>query len=137
MGEAEAQVERQRQHPLPDRRARQDAVDEVRRGVGHAAAAARTAEPAALARVRHQAVVAAAVAVDAQEAVREDAALEELAELPLDERGRRVVPGAGAVEERLEAVGDDLVDDRAVRFAGGVGGRGAASGRVGGRAGPL
>ena len=87
--------------------------------------------------VVRQAVLAAAVAVHPQEAVREDAALEEPPELPLDERGRRAAPRAGAVEERLETIGDDLVDDRPVRSASGVGGRGAASGSIGGRTGRL
>src|SRR6059036_2601400 len=75
----------EREHPLADRHGRENAVGEERRGVGHAAPATRGAEAAAFARERHEAIVAAVVATQAQEAVGEDAAAQEGAELLLDE----------------------------------------------------
>jgi hypothetical protein len=61
----------------------------VRSGVGHPATAARRAEAAALAREGDDAIEAAAVAVYADEAVREDPAAEEGAKLARDEAGHR------------------------------------------------
>ena len=56
---------------------RDDVLDQVRRSLGHAPRAARGTKPPALAAKCHQLVVAAVAAVQAQEAVRQDAALEE------------------------------------------------------------
>jgi hypothetical protein len=58
---------------------------EVRRGVGHAAAAARWAEAATLARECHQFLARAGIAANADEAVREDPAREKGAKLALHE----------------------------------------------------
>ena len=59
----------QREHPLPDRNLGKHPVDEVGVGVGHAAAATRRTEAATLAREGHEPVVAAGVAVDAEESM--------------------------------------------------------------------
>ena len=84
-GEEEAPAPRNREDPLPDRSDGNDPVDEVRGGVRHAATAAGRAEPTALARERHETLALAFVAADAQETVGQDAAVEERAELRLDE----------------------------------------------------
>ena len=69
-------------------------VHQVRRRLRHAPGPARGAKPAPLATERHQLVVAAVAAVQAQEAVGQDAALQERVELVFDEL-RQV--GAGSV----------------------------------------
>jgi hypothetical protein len=69
-----------------------DVFHQVRRGLRHAARAARGAESAALAAEIQQLVVAAVATAQAQEAVGRDAALEEGVELVLDEL-RQVGPG--------------------------------------------
>ena len=90
---------REREHPLPDRHRGEHAEGEVRRGVRHATAAAGGAEAAALARERHEAIVAALVAAEAQEAVGGDAATQEGAELLLDEIRRWTLARPRPVEE--------------------------------------
>ena len=77
-----------------------------------AAPAARRTEAAALAREGHEAVVAAVVAAQAQEAVRENAAAQEGAELLLDEVGRGTVARSRSREERFELIADDAVEER-------------------------
>ena len=84
-GEEGAQSEGQRQHVLAYGNLREDAVDQVRGGVGHAAGSARRAEASLLAGIRHQPLAAALLAADAQKAVGEDSTCEEGAELALDE----------------------------------------------------
>jgi hypothetical protein len=74
VGTAVAERVGKREHPLADRNLGQNAVDEVCGGVGHAAAAAGGTKAAPLARKGDEAIVAAVVAVQAQEAVGEDAA---------------------------------------------------------------
>ena len=73
----QAQRNRQRQHPLAHRHRGDHRVDQVGRGPRHAPHFARGAKPSALAAECHQLVVAAVAAAQAQEAVRQDAALEE------------------------------------------------------------
>ena len=79
----------QRPHPLAHRHMRDDVVDQVGGGLRHAPRAAGGAEPSALAAESHQLVVTAVTAAQAQEAVRQDAALDALerkgVELVLDE----------------------------------------------------
>jgi len=60
-------------------------VDQVHRSLRHAPRAARRAKAAPLATEGDQLVVAAVAAAQSQEAVREDAALQERVELVLDE----------------------------------------------------
>ena len=62
-----------------------DVIDQMRGGLRHAPRPARGAEPAALATEGDQFVVAAIGAAQAQEAVRQDAALQEGVELVFDE----------------------------------------------------
>ena len=112
VGAAVAKRVRKREHPLPDRHRGEHAEDEMRRGVRHAAAAAGGAEAAALARERHEAIVAALVAAQAQEAVGEDAAAQEGAELLLDEVRRWTLPRSRAREEGLELLADDAMQKR-------------------------
>ena len=102
-------------------------VDQVGRGLRHAPRAARGAEPSALATERHQLVVAAVGAAQAQETVRQDAALEEGVELVLDEleqagagggvdlgeEGRDVLLHQ-AVQRRLLGAMSLVVDRRAI-----------------------
>ena len=79
-----------------------DVLDQVRRSLRHAPRAARGTKPPALAAKCHQLVVAAVAAVQAQEAVRQDAALEECIELVFDEgRQARTCGGLHVGEEGL------------------------------------
>ena len=69
-------------------------IHQVRGRLRHPPRAARGAEPSPLAAERQQLVVAAVPGAQPQEAVRQDAALEEGIELVLDE-ARQFGPGAG------------------------------------------
>ena len=62
-----------------------DMVHQVRRRLGHAPGPAGRAEPAPLAAQRDELVVAAVAAVQAQQAIRQDAAFEQGVELVLHE----------------------------------------------------
>lgn len=84
-GQPYAQRYRQRQHPLPHRHVGDDVVDQVGGGLRHPPSTASRAESAPLAAERQQLVVAALPAAQPQEAVRQDATLEEGIELVLDE----------------------------------------------------
>jgi hypothetical protein len=81
-------------------------------GVGHSSSAAGRTEATPLAREGDEPVVAAGVAMNAQESVGEHAALEISADLALDEardgRTRRPL----ALEERLELLAHDAVEER-------------------------
>lgn len=76
-----------REYPLADRNFGQDPIDEVRGGVRPAAAAAGGAEAAALVGEWDETIVAAVVAVKAQEAVGQNAAAQEGAEPCSTKRG--------------------------------------------------
>lgn len=91
---ARATPGRRRQHPLTHRHVRDDVVDQVRRGLRHPPHTARQAEPTPLAAKRRLLVVAALTAAQPQEAVCQDAALEEGVELVLD-KSRQLRAGAG------------------------------------------
>jgi hypothetical protein len=136
VGAAVAKRVGQREDPLPDRHLGQDAVDEVRRGVGHAPAAARGAEAAPLAGEGDEALQSARIAAEPQEAVGEDPAAKVRAQLLLDEAGHRTIALPGAGEEALELLANDCVQ---LRLLGAVpfvarrgGGRGAGEGAIGG-----
>jgi hypothetical protein len=88
----------------------------MRRRVGHPPAAARRAEAASLAREGDEAITATVVAVHAEEAVREDAAVEVGAELALDEPGYRRARLACTTEKGLELFADDAVEERLLRL---------------------
>ena len=100
-----------REHPLADRDFGQNAVDEVCRGLGHAVAATTRAKAPAFAREGDEAVEAAIVAVQAQEAMGEDAAAQEGMELLLDEAGHGLLASLCARQEGLEFLPDDVVED--------------------------
>jgi hypothetical protein len=123
VGHPVAQAEGKRKDPLPHRRFGQHAVHEVGGRVRHTPSPAGAAEAASLAGEGHQAVAAAGVTVDAQEAVGEDATLKEAPELPLHEARRRP---AGPGQERLQSLGDDCLEERLLRPARCVNGRGSA-----------
>jgi hypothetical protein len=72
--ESIAKCVRKAQHPLADRDTRDDVIDAVRGEVGHAFAAAARAQAAAFARQRDQPLTAAARALEATQAVLQDAA---------------------------------------------------------------
>ena len=107
--------------PLAHRHLGEDAIDEVRGGVGHAAAAARRAEATPLARERHEAVELAFVAVEPEEAVGEDSAAKKGAELLLDETGRRPLAGSCAGQEGLELLAEGSVQEGLLRRSRAVG----------------
>lgn len=101
-----AQPDRDGEDPLPDRDAREHAIDEVRRGVGHPAPAAGRADPASLATERNQDVFAAVVAVHAGEAVRKDPAAQAGAQIALDEARQAGAAGTASRPSRaLRATG--------------------------------
>jgi len=114
VGHPVAEREGHGEDPLAHRRMGQDPVDEVGGRVGHAAAAARRAEPAALAGEGDQRVLAAAGAVDPGEAVGEDPAGEEGEQLPQDEGGpvHGGDRGLDAGDEGLEVALEDPVESR-------------------------
>jgi hypothetical protein len=68
VGKPVAQRKWQREHPLPHGHLGQHAIDQMRGGVGHSAAAARGTEAPALAREGDDAIETTAVAVHAHEA---------------------------------------------------------------------
>jgi hypothetical protein len=81
----QAQRDGQRQHPLAHRHMGDDVVDQEGRRLCHAPRAARRARPAPFPAEGHQLVVDAVAIAQVQEAVGQDAAFEERAELVLDE----------------------------------------------------
>ncbi len=85
VGQKKPDPKGKREDPLADGHARQDPVDEVGGGIGHASAAARRAETASFARERDESVFAAVLATDPDEALCQDAAIEEGAKLFLHE----------------------------------------------------
>jgi len=100
-----------RQDPLADRHLGEDAVDEVRRGVGHAPPAAGGTEAASFARERNEAIEPAVVAVHAQEAEGQHTTAEVVPELLLDEAGNGLVPPSSLRQEGLELPPDDAVEN--------------------------
>ena len=88
--EAMVQVEGHRQHPLSQRKPGQDRVDEMRRGLCGTPASAAWTEAALLAGEGDERILAAGIAVNAHEALREDAAVPVAAERLADERGNLV-----------------------------------------------
>jgi hypothetical protein len=105
----------QGEYPLPDRDLGEHPIDEVRGGLRHSTPATRGTEAAALARERDQAIVTTLVAVQAEEAMRQDAATQEGAKLLLDEARDRLIPVGRAREKALELSADDLVEEGLLR----------------------
>jgi len=110
-GAAIAERVRQREHPLSDRDLGQHPVDEVGRGVGHAATTARRTEAAALAAKSDEAVVAAGVAVDAYESMGEYATLEIRPDLAFHEGSDGSLLRFRSGEEGDELRADDRVEE--------------------------
>ena len=120
-------------YPLPIRRARQHAVDQMRRGVRHAPRRTARTDPAALAAERDDDLVAARPASHPREAVREDAASQVRRELALDVTRQPAAVGISVAqlgEHRLRVTRDQLVQHRALRRAPSISGQ-----RLSGRAG--
>ena len=91
-------------------------VDQVGRGLRHAPHSARGAKPSALAAEGDEFVVAAVAAAQAQEAVRQDAALEEGVEFVLDELRQAGAGGLlGLGEEGLGVLMHQAVQRRLLR----------------------
>ena len=111
VGAPVAERVRKREHPLPDRYLGQDAVHEMGRRVGHAAAAAGRAEPAAACTRTQPGVVSTIVTVQAQKAMSQDAAAEEGAQLLQDEAGNGLIPALRSGEEGLQLLADDSVQE--------------------------
>jgi hypothetical protein len=96
----------------------------MRRGVRHPAPRAARTDAATEAGERHEEIVAALIAVRADESVREHAAAEVAAELLLDvARERRLVGLARMSEEGLEVTSNDRVQNRLRRSTWPVGWR--------------
>ena len=124
VGQAVAQSEGQRKDPLAYGNSRQHPVHEVRRRVGHMPTAARRAKTAPFTRERHHPIQATAVAVNAQESVRKNSAVQEGAQLTLDEAWKDSFPDAGICQPGLEVMLDHAVESRCLGAARGVfGGR--------------
>ena len=102
------------QDPLSDRHVGEHMIDEVRRPLGHAPAATPWAEPATLARDRHEAIHSAGGAPKSGEASSQTSAPQEVAELLLDKsREPFAVPQRRGVRtEGLDMVPHDPVQDR-------------------------
>jgi len=99
---------------------RQYAVDETRGGLGHASAPAARAEAAALARERNQPLESAVTAAEPCEAMRQDAACEEIPELLLHELRQPVaiaVPRR-CIEKRLQMLVDHAIQHAMLGGAG-------------------
>ena len=120
----------EREDPLADRHLGEDAFHEVRRRIGHAAATARGTEPPILARKRQQAVAAAGIAVEPKETTGEDTTREIGAQLALDEAGHGMLALAGAREEGLEVLPDDLVQQGLLGAVARVAGAGRPAGKA-------
>ena len=109
VGHQEAQGVRDGQHPLAHGGLRQRLVDQTGGGLGHAAAAAGRAEAAPLAGEGDDAVAPAFIAVDAQEPVRGDAAVQKSAEVAHDEKRDRAAAQLPAGEEGRKVLRDRMV----------------------------
>lgn len=121
VGEAVAEREGKREHPLPHRDLGHDPVHQVRGRICHAPAAARRAEAAAFAGEGDDPVESAAVAMHPHESVGEDPAAQEAPELALDEPWHRALAGQCLGEKGLELRLDRAVEHALLRSAAGVG----------------
>jgi len=104
---------REAQYPLPDCDRREDAIDQVRRALGHAAPPAARTEAAPLAGKRDQAIHPAIAATESREATSQQAAREELAEFLLDESREPFAAARtlGLGQERFEMFQHDPMED--------------------------
>ena len=107
---------RECQHPLAHRDFWNYAIDETGGGIGHSPSSTRGAEPSAFARECDQAVVAAAIAVDADETSGEYAAIKVGAQLSLHESRDRCTLLTRMGEEGLELLPDHFVEQCLLRL---------------------
>jgi len=121
-GEHEAEPVGQAEHPLADGHPWQDGVDSEGGALSHAAAPTARAEPPPLAREGQEAIEPAALAAQAGEAVGQDPAREELAELVLDNprQAGAVCPLGHVAKERVQMGAHDGVQCAALGRAGAV-----------------
>jgi len=112
VGEEAPQPLGHRDHPLPDRHRRDDAVGKMRRRLGHVAARAGWADAPALAGEGHEKPVTAASAASAGEAEAEDAAAEILPQLPLDVCRDGPLAEAASGEPALQVPADEPMKRR-------------------------
>ena len=109
----------EREHPLTDGLLGQHMLDEVGGGIGHASRATARANAPALATERHELLMPAGIALDAQESVIEAPALQVRLRLFDDEMGERDAFGIEALEKPREVLFDEGVEGgllRAVTF---------------------
>ena len=132
--EAVADRVRKRQHPLPHRRLREDTVDQMSGGIGHAASPARRTETPPLTRKGDGLIVPAVVAMNTNEAVGQDSTFQKGPQLALDEAGNRTAALFLPDQKRLQMSGDRPVEQTLRRFARAVFGCGAHDRRVCNRA---
>jgi hypothetical protein len=118
-GESIAKLEGKAQHPLTNRRSRENVVDEMRRTLGHPAAAAARAEASTLAGKRDQTISTAPRTPKPGKPVREDAAANESLKLALHEQGGAalVLTSIELPEEGLKVVADDAMEHPLLRRA--------------------
>ncbi len=97
-------------------------IDEMGRGFAHAPRATTGTEAAPLAAERNERRATAAGAHDPREAVGQDAAAEEGAELAHDEarKGSAIRIGGEAREEGLQVFGEELIERGLLRLAAAV-----------------
>ena len=116
---------RQAEHPLTDWHIGQDVIDQMRRPLRHAPAAAARAEAAPLAREGDESIEPAGGAPKTSEAAGQAAAPQEVTKLLLDELRQPVaIPQRGGLgAEGLEMLPDDPVEDRRSGIARLIGGR--------------
>ena len=125
-----AKLERERENPLAHRHRREDAVDDVGGGVGHATRGAARADASTLAREGDEKIAVTRVAMETEESVGEHAAREVGTEGLLDvPRQSALVALTGVDEECFEVVAHDRVEDRLRRPTRSVGVLGRARSR--------
>ena len=103
------------EHPLADGLMRKNVIDQMRGGLDHAARTARGAKAPAFAGERDQVLMLAPIALDAQEPVLKQAALEVVVELPLDEMRQGCAFGLQPGKKLRIAGLDDAIERRLFR----------------------
>ena len=117
-----------REHPLSNRNLRKDAIDEVGRCIRHSPPATGGTEPAPLTREGNEAIVATCVAVDAQKAMSQHAALEVGTDLTLDEASDGGARGLRACDEGCELFTNDAMKESVLGLVAFVANRGVVAG---------
>ena len=115
--EQKASPARQREHALAHRNARQHLIDQVRGSALHPSRRAGRTDSTALARKRHEQLVAAGDAAHASESVGENAAPQVSLELGHDEAGQPAPILFDLRQEGLEVPPNCLVQERLLRLA--------------------